>query len=80
MKLTIIGEQTEGVKSFYEQIKAEGYVGSVKAVRLDKINIGSEHGYAIRLKGKFKDCIFILSKHFNGFPTCITVGWPKLRG
>ena len=75
MKLTIFGEQTEGVRSFYEKSRVEGYVGSVKAVRLDEIVIGSEPGYAIRLKGNFKDCLFILRKSWRGFPTSITIGW-----
>jgi len=75
MKLTIFGEQTEGVKSFYEKLRVDGFVGSVKAVRLDKVVIGSEPGYAIRLKGNFKDCLFMLRKMWNGFPTNITIGW-----
>ena len=80
MKLTILGEQTEGVKQwFYEKLKVQGYVGSVKAIRLDKVMIGSEPGYAIRLKGKLKDCLFILAKSWEGFPTNIIIGWPKLR-
>ena len=77
MKLTIFGEQTEGVKSFYKQLKVEGYVGSVKAVRFDKVVIGVNPAYAIRLKGSLKDCLFVLKKSWQGFPTNITIGWPK---
>lgn len=75
MKLTIYGEQTDGVKSFYEKLRVEGYVGSVKAVRLDRINIGLNPAFAIRLKGNFKDCMFILKKSWKGFPTDIMIGW-----
>jgi hypothetical protein len=75
MKLTIFGEQTDGVKRFYEKLMVDGYVGSVKAVRLDKVVIGSEPGYAIRLKGNFRDCLFILRKSWKGFPTNIKIGW-----
>mgnify|MGYP003296400594 CR=1 FL=1 len=44
MKLTIFVERTDGVKSYYEKLRVDGYVGSVKAVRLDEIMIGSEPG------------------------------------
>lgn len=82
MKLTIFGERTEGVKEFYEKLVVEGYVGSVKAIRLDKTFIGSKPSYAIRLKGNLKDCLFILKKSWKGFPTSITIGWPikKIEG
>lgn len=75
MKLTIFGERTDGVKAFYETLRVTGYVGSVKAVRLDEIFIGSEPAYAIRLKGKLKDCLFVLTKSWKGFPTNVTIGW-----
>ena len=81
MKLTIFAERTNGVKEFYKQVKAEGYVGTVKAVRLDKIAAGSTPGYAIRLRGNFRDCIFVLRKSWKGFPTNIVIGWPcKVEG
>lgn len=75
MKLTIFAEHTDGVKSFYETIRTEGYVGSVKAVRLDEIVMGTEPGYAIRLEGNFRDCMFVLKKSWKGFPTNICFGW-----
>ena len=75
MKLTIFGEQTDGVKSFYEKLRVDGYIGSVKAVRLDKIMMGSEPAYAIRLKGNIKDCLRVLKGNWEGFPTYITIGW-----
>ena len=75
MKLTIFAEYTEGVKEFYEKLKVTGYVGSVKAIRLDKVIMNSKPSYAIRLKGNFKDCMFVLKKSWKGFPTNIIIGW-----
>lgn len=75
MKLTIFGERTEGVEKFYEKIRKEGYVGSIKAIRLDEVFIGSEPSYAIRLKGTVRDCLWLFRKTFKGFPTNIKFGW-----
>ena len=75
MKLTLLAEHTEGVKEFFEMLKVEGYVGSIKAIRLDEIHIGSEPSYAIRLKGNFRDCLWLFKRHFKGFHSDIMIGW-----
>jgi hypothetical protein len=80
MKLTLFGELTDGVAQFYETIRIEGYVGSVKAVRLDRAVIGSRPSYAIRLKGNVKDCLFVLKNSWKGFPTHLVIGWPIKSG
>ena len=79
MKLTIFAEHTDGVREFYEQIKTNGFGGSIKAVRLDEFSTKSGPGYAVRLKGSCKDCCVMLRVCWEGFPTYIVIGWPKMK-